>query len=121
MPTPGATPTSAGTPVALKDYAFELTDARAKQGEAVLAVRLVHKPTGKPIPDAVVFAHRLDMAPSGMPTMTTELEPQSATEPGLYRFKTNLTMAGDWRLSLAAKVQGETGTIQSHLDLKAVP
>ncbi|AWN42598.1 FixH family protein [Methylobacterium durans] len=121
LPAPGSPPTGAGTPVALKDYAFELTDARAKQGEAVLAVRLVHKPTGKPTPDAVVFAHRLDMAPSGMPTMTTELEPQPATEPGLYRFKTNLTMAGDWQLSLAAKVQGQTGTVQTKLALKAVP
>ena len=121
LPASGATPASAGTPVALKDYAFELVENQAKQGETVLAVRLVHKPTGKPVPDAVVFARRLDMAPSGMPTMTTELEPQPATEPGLHRFKTNLTMAGEWQLSLAAKVQGQTGTVQTKLALKAVP
>lgn len=121
LPASGAAPASAGTPVALKDYAFELTEAQAKQGEAVLTVRLVHKPTGKPVADAVVFAHRLDMAPAGMPTMTTELEPQPATEPGLYQFATNLTMSGDWQLSLAAKVQGQTGTVQTKLALKAIP
>ncbi|MER2268595.1 FixH family protein [Methylobacterium oxalidis] len=121
LPASGAAPASVGTPVALKDYAFEMTEAQAKQGEAVLTVRLVHKPTGTPVADAVVFAHRLDMAPAGMPTMTTELEPQPATEPGLYRFKTNLTMAGEWQLSLAAKVQGQTGTVQTKLALKAVP
>lgn len=121
LPASVTVPTSAGTPVPLKDYVFELTDAQARQGETVLAVRLMHKPTGKPVPDAVVFAHRLDMAPAGMPTMTTELEPQPATEPGLYRFKTNLTMVGDWQLSLAAKVQGETGTVETKLALKAVP
>ncbi|MFC6743862.1 FixH family protein [Methylobacterium persicinum] len=87
----------------------------------MLTVRLQQKPAGKPVPDAIVFARRLDMAPAGMPTMTTELEPQPATEPGLYRFKTNLTMAGDWQLSLAAKVQGETGTVQNQVALKVVP
>lgn len=121
LPRGGTQPEAAGAPAALKDYAFELVGKHAKQGEAVLAVRLLHKPTGKPVPDAIVFAHRLDMAPAGMPTMTTELEPQPAPEPGLYRFKTNLTMAGDWQLSLAAKVQGETGTVQNQFALKVAP
>jgi YtkA-like len=121
LPHRGTNSEAAGTPAVLKDYAFDLLGGQAKQGEAVLTVRLVHKTTAKPIPDAVVFAHRLDMAPAGMPTMTTELEPQPATEPGLYRFKTNLTMAGDWQLSLAAKVQGQTGTVQNQLALKVVP
>jgi hypothetical protein len=61
------------------------------------------------------------MAPDGMPTMTAPLEPVPATEPGTYRFKTNLMMEGGWQLSLAAKVQGETGTVQNRLVLKAVP
>jgi hypothetical protein len=30
-------------------------------------------------------------------------------------------MAGGWQLSLGAKVQGETGTVESKLDLKATP
>jgi len=114
-------PPAAEVQTELKDYTFELVRNQAKQGETVLTVRLVHQPTGKPVADAVVFAHRLDMAPAGMPTMTTELEPQPTTEPGLYPFKTNLTMAGDWQLSLAAKVPGETGTVQNQLALKAVP
>ena len=41
-------------------------------------------------------------------------------EPGVYRFRTNLIMAGGWRFSIAAKVQGETGTVESRLVLKAV-
>ena len=121
LPRRGTNSEAAGTPAALKDYAFDLVGAQAKQGEAMLTVRLVRKSTGKPVPDAVVFAHRLDMAPAGMPTMTTELEPQPTSEPGVYRFKTNLTMAGDWQLSLAAKVQGQTGTVQNQLALKVVP
>ncbi|OYW57916.1 MAG: heavy metal RND transporter, partial [Bosea sp. 12-68-7] len=38
-----------------------------------------------------------------------------------YSFRTNLTMEGGWRLSLGAKVQGEDGTVESRLILKATP
>ena len=43
-------------------------------GEAVVAVRLVDKRSGKPVPDAVIFAKRIDMAPDGMPTMDSPIE-----------------------------------------------
>lgn len=112
---------SARPPANLKSYAFELVDAKAPQGDAIVSVRLVHKPTGRPISDAVIFGRRLDMAPEGMPTMTADLEPMVTTEPGIYRFKTNLTMQGKWQLSLAAKVQGESGTVQNKLVLEAAP
>ncbi len=118
LPHGGSAPAA---PAKLKDYAFDLVEHQAKQGETVLTLRLKHAPAGKSVPNAVVFARRLDMAPAGMPTMTTELEPEAAVEPGLYRFRTNLTMAGDWQLSLAAKVQGETGTVQNQFALKVVP
>ncbi|WP_187275993.1 FixH family protein [Methylobacterium sp. WL116] len=104
----------------IKDYAFELTRTEAKVGEAVLSVRLVDKRTGKPVPDAVIFAKRIDMAPDSMDEMTSTIEQISSTEPGLYRFKAKLTMAGGWRLSLGAKVQGETGTVEDKLVFKAV-
>ena len=103
------------------DYEFQLVQKEMKKGDAVVAVRLVNKKTGKPVPDAVITAKRLDMAPDAMPTMTTPLEPLPSAEPGVYRFKTNLTMQGGWQLSLAAKVQGETGTVESKLVLKALP
>ncbi|MGY2049123.1 FixH family protein [Methylobacterium sp. JK268] len=111
----------AGQSRELGDYVFELAEPEARPGAATLAVRLVHRPTGKPVPDAVVFARRLDMAPEGMPTMTSKLEPLPTNEPGLHRFRANLAMEGGWRLSLAAKVQGEVGTVQGRLALKAVP
>jgi hypothetical protein len=104
----------------LKDYAFELVQGEVKQGEVVVDVRLVDRRSGKPVPGAVIFAQRIDMAPDGMPTMTGPIEPVPSPEPGVYRLKTNLIMEGSWQLSLAAKVQGETGTVQNRLVLKAV-
>jgi len=105
-----------------KDYEFQLVQKEMKKGDgAIVAVRLVDKRTGKPVPDAVIFAKRIDMAPDNMPTMTAPLEPLPSTEPGVYRFKTNLTMEGGWQLSLGAKVQGETGTVENKLVLKATP
>ena len=106
----------------IADYEFRLVQANLKQGDgAMVSVRLVDKRTGGPVPDAVIFAMRIDMAPDGMPTMTAPIEALPSTEPGIYRFKTNLTMEGGWQLSLGAKIQGETGTLQNKLILRAVP
>jgi YtkA-like len=105
----------------IKDYEFQLVQTEAKAGEAIVAVRLVHLPDGKPVPDAVIFATRADMAPEGMETMTTSIEPMPSTEPGIYPFKVNLTMPGGWQLSLGAKVQGESETLESKLQLRANP
>jgi YtkA-like len=105
----------------IKDYEFQLVDKTVKKGDAVISVRLVHKPDGKPVPDAVIFATRLDMSPDGMQEMATKVTPMPGAEPGVYRFKANLSMAGGWQLSLGAKLQGETGTVENKLVLKATP
>ena len=106
----------------ITDYEFRLVQTDIKQGNgAIVAVRLVDKRSGKAVPDAVIFATRIDMAPDGMETMAAPIEALPSTEPGVYRFKTNLMMAGGWRLSLGAKIQGETGTLENKLVLKAVP
>lgn len=105
----------------IQDYEFQLVNAAPKAGEAVVAVQLVNTKTGKAMSDAVIVAKRIDMQPDGMAAMTAPIEQVLSSEPGVYLFKTNLVMAGGWRLSLAAKVQGETGTVESRLILKAVP
>ncbi len=105
----------------IKDFEFQLVDQTVKKGDAIISVRLVHKTDGKPVPDAVIFATRLDMAPDGMQEMATKIAPMPSTEPGIYKFKANLSMAGGWQLSLGAKVQGETGTVENKLVLKATP
>ncbi len=106
----------------ISDYEFQLVETDIRQGDgAVIAVRLVDKRSGRAIPDAVIFATRIDMAPDGMATMTAPIESLPPTEPGVYRFRTNLMMAGGWQLSLAAKIQGENGTLENKLVLKAVP
>jgi hypothetical protein len=104
-----------------EDYECQLVESEIKQGDgATVAIRLIDKRTGNPVADAVVFATRMDMAPDGMETMTTPVEAMPSDEAGVYRFKTNLVMAGGWRFSIAAKVQGEAETIESRLDFKVV-
>jgi len=106
----------------ISDYEFRLVQTDIKQGNGVIvAVRLIDRRSGETVPDAVVFATRIDMAPDGMPTMTAPIEALPPTDPGVHRFKTNLTMPGGWRLSLGAKVQGEIGTVENRLVLRAVP
>jgi len=105
----------------VKDYEFQLVQSEAKKGDATIAVRLVNKKTGKAVPDAVIITKRLDMAPEGMAEMGTKIDQVPSTEPGVYRFQTNLSMEGRWQLSLGAKVQGEAATVQGKLMLKATP
>lgn len=110
------------TLAASQDYEFQPVSTDVKQGQgSLVSVRLVDKRTGKPVPDAVIFTTRMDMAPEGMEMMTTPVEAASSAEPGVYAFKTNFTMAGGWRFKLAAKVQGEPDTVQGELVLKAAP
>lgn len=106
----------------IRDYEFQLLQNEVKKGDGTtVAVRLVNKRSGKPVPDAVISAKRIDMAPDGMATMAAPLQELPSTEPGVYRFKADLSMAGRWQLSLGAKVQGETGTVESRLVLRALP
>jgi hypothetical protein len=104
-----------------KDYAFEAVAAELKKGDdVVIAVRLVHKPTGKPVSDAVIVRTRVDMAPDNMADMASPVVAAPASEPGVYAFKTDLPMAGRYLLSVAAKVQGEPETVVGKVIFKAV-
>jgi hypothetical protein len=103
------------------DYAFEPVKAEVKKGSDItLIVRLVHKSTGKPVSDAVIFSPRIDMSPEGMETMTAPATPAAAgADPGTYSFKTDLPMAGGWLLTVSAKVQREQETVTGKVTFKA--
>jgi hypothetical protein len=104
----------------IKDYKFELVDQTIQAGpDKVVTVRLMNTKTGKSVPDAVIFATRLDMAPDGMQEMATKIVSVPGAEPGTYRFKATFGMAGRWQLSLGAKVQGETGSVETKLVITA--
>jgi YtkA-like len=118
-----AAATSACAPAfaAGNDYSFEPVASEMKKGDdVVVTLRLVHKPTGKLVSDAIVIRKRVDMAPDGMADMESPVEPVAATQPGTYAFKTDLPMAGRYQFSLAAKVQGEPETVVSKVIIKAV-
>jgi len=113
---------SSSTWAGIGDYEFQLVQNEIKTGgDAILAVRLIDKRSGKPVRDVVIIANRVDMAPDGMAEMAEPIEQLPSTEPGVYRFKAAVVMPGGWRLSLGAKVQGETGTVESKLEFKATP
>jgi len=102
------------------DYVFEPVKAEVKKGDDVIvSVRLKHKATGKPVSDAVIAQTRIDMGPDGMAEMASPLTAVPSNEPGIYSFKTDLTMAGRWLLSIAAKVQGEPETVVGKITFRA--
>jgi hypothetical protein len=102
------------------DYTFEPVKVDVKNGPgSELAVRIVHKPTGKPVEGVVLFRTRLDMSPDSMGEMTAKHVAQPSSEPGVYKFRADLTMAGGWAFKLMAKVPGETETVQGTVVFKA--
>jgi hypothetical protein len=102
------------------DYVFEPVATDVKRGDdAIVSVRLMHRPTGKPVADAVIVRTRIDMAPDGMADMASPLTAVPSNEPGVYSFKTELSMAGRWLLSISAKVQGEPETVTGKVTFRA--
>ncbi|MEZ5885596.1 MAG: FixH family protein [Paracoccaceae bacterium] len=114
--------TASAALAAAEDYRFDLvsTDYRVGSG-AILEVRLTDLRTGAPVEGAIIYATRMDMAPDGMATMTTPVTAMPSDVPGAYRFAADLTMAGGWRFSVAAKVQGEPETVSAEIELRAEP
>ncbi len=91
----------------IKDYEFKLVEPTVAVGrDKVVTVQLVNTRTGKPVPDAVIFATRLDMGPEGMPEMATKIVSEPGGEPGNYRFKAAFGMEGKWLLSLGGQGAG---------------
>ena len=112
--------TSGAAFAAASDYTFEPVTTEMKKGDDItVAVRLIHKPTGKPVAAAVIIRTRIDMAPDNMANMQSPVSPLPASEPGVYAFKTDLPMAGRYQFSLAAKVQGEMETVTGKVIVKA--
>ena len=112
-----------GTPAAYAaaaDYEFRPVAVDVKNGAgSEVAVRLIHKPTGKPVEGAVIFRTRLDMSPESMGEMTAKHAALPGSEPGIYHFKADFTMAGGWAFKLQAKVPGEAETIEGTVVFKA--
>lgn len=102
------------------EYVFEPVSVEVRNGRgSELAVRIVHKPTGKSVEGAVLFRTRLDMSPDSMGEMTAKHSALPSTEPGVYKFRADLTMAGGWAFKLMAKVPGESDTVQGTVVFKA--
>ncbi|MBX4869666.1 MULTISPECIES: FixH family protein [Rhizobium] len=111
-----------GAHAGAQDYEFQLFPSEVKTGPAAeVSVRLVDKRTGSLVSDAVIFTTRMDMAPEGMEMMATPVEELPSSQPGTYKFKTNLSMEGGWRFQIGAKVQGEGETVNGEVVVKATP
>jgi YtkA-like len=95
-----------------QDYRFETAGPPTKSSKAtIVKIRLVHLPDGKPVPGAVIFQARFDMGPDGMASMTAPAKLVRASDANLYQLELEPPMGGNWALSLSAKVQGETETV----------
>lgn len=101
-----------------KDYVFVPVAGHVQPSSAApIAVRLIHTPTKKPVTDAIIVQSRLEMPMQGMAPMVGKVAPKGADGQGVYSFVADLSMQGQWTLNLAAKVQGESGTVTGAVPL----
>ena len=101
-----------------QDYRFEAAGPPAKSGKStIVKIRLVHSPDGKPVSGAVIFQTRFDMGPDGMASMTAPAKVVRASDANLYQLELEPPMGGNWALSLSAKVQGETETVNGSVPI----
>ena len=100
------------TIAAAQDYRFELAGPPTKSGKTTLIkVLLVHVPDGKPVAGAIIIETKFDMGPDGMASMVAPSKSIPSSDPGIYDVQTEPSQEGNWALSLAAKVQGESETV----------
>lgn len=103
---------------AAQDYRFEAAGPPVKSGKAtIVKIRLMHLPDGKPVPGAVIFQTRFDMGPEGMASMTAPAKLVRSSDANLYQVELEPQMGGNWALSLSAKVQGETETVNGSVPI----
>ncbi|MEI9914845.1 MAG: FixH family protein [Methylovirgula sp.] len=88
-------------------------------GKDIVRVRLVRASDGKPVTDAVILKARPIWARPAMATMPAPVNPFHPKD-GVYRFEVAPGMTGTWALHLAAKVQGETGTVKGTINANLV-
>jgi hypothetical protein len=99
------------------DYRFELVGKPVRTGDvALVRLRLVHLPDGKPVAGAILLPPRLEMG-TGPGAMTAPAKVAAPPEPGLYAVEARPGMGGEWQLSLGAKVPGEAATVQGRIVL----
>ena len=108
------------------DYRLELLDPEVRPGRnaAELRVRLVRLADGQPVTGAVLDGARLGMWPTQLhktmrPWMAHAVEPTGTDGGGVYRLRADLSMAGDYRLRLAARVPGEAEPVHGAVTIHA--
>jgi len=103
-----------------KDYRFEpVSDQITVSPTAPVAVRLIHIPSNKPVPGAIVFQPKMEMPMGSMAPMPTKITQAAPDSKGTYPFVADISMAGPWILTVSAKVQGETATITGSVPFTA--
>jgi hypothetical protein len=118
---PGLQPTS-------RNYRFEaLTQEVRPRTDAAVRVRLVRLPEGRPVTGAQINEHRFDMFMSGYKVTTFSMVEGAGPPPvatveegnGVYRVHALVPMAGDWTMTLVARVPGEAEPVRGTVRLRA--
>jgi Cu(I)/Ag(I) efflux system membrane fusion protein len=107
-------------------YRFELAGPiQSSAGKSIVPVRIVHTMDKKPVIGAIIVQSRADMGPIGMASMNAPIKALPVTTPGIYPFEIQngsvWKKSDKWALTFAAKVQGETATVNGTVTVELKP
>lgn len=108
---------SAPAPMATTStYRFEVAGpVESHAGTSIVSIRLIHTADNKPVTGAIIIQSRADMGPIGMASMQGPIKALPVATPGIYPFEVRngsvWSKPDKWALTFAAKVQGESATV----------
>lgn len=106
---------------ASRSYRFEVLDQQVRpSADTEVRVRLVHLPDGRPVSGAVITKHKFQMVMPNAKIITTLMVEGAGPPPvatveegnGVYLVHSVVPMAGNWTMTLDARVPGETEPIE---------
>lgn len=106
-----------------EDYQFQVVEPELGQGEQIpLTIAITDLRTNAAVEGGTIIAAQMDMSPNGMAGMSGQVTPAGTSSPGRYGLiVAKLTMAGSWRLAIAARLPGEAEVIWREVTVNVTP
>jgi hypothetical protein len=110
-----------GALAAPADYRFDALSAPVERGVGVtVQVQAVNVRTGQLVPGIEFRDPRIDRSPDGISGATFPAFFVPGMEYGIYKFRTDFPVAGQWSLTFQARISGEPSPLNASVVFKIV-
>jgi hypothetical protein len=101
------------------DYKVQAVAPEIRPGESSDMAITITDGTGKNVPNARITGVKLDMAMQGMGDMAMPVKQVVSPNKGEYHFVGNIMHSGAWKLTVTARIPGESDPVTATVVLTA--